>query len=693
MCGIALPASIIHVIFSRGKMQTAKVKKREGTIVDFDQSKIVEVIWKAHKSTGGGNRSLAEGLAFQVIESLEKKFKQEEILGVEQIQDAIEEVLIREEQTKIAKAFILYRQKRAEIRKAKIALGITDELKLPLNAIKVLEARYLRKDETGKVIETTAQLFQRVANVIASVESRYGKTDEEAKEKSRLFYEMMVKQEFLPNSPTLMNAGAGGLGMLSACFVLPVPDSIEGIFDAIKYTALIHRCGGGTGFSFSRLRPRGDIVRSTSGIASGPISFMKIFDCATEQIKQGGKRRGANMGVLRVDHPDILDFIVFKEKEGVLSNFNISVAITDKFMKAVMNDGYYDLINPKNGKVVSKMRARAVWNLIITMAWKTGDPGILFIDRINNSFSNPVPSLGPIESTNPCITSDTWIMTSDGAKQVKELIGKRFTAIVNSEKSETDKGFFLTGKKPVYKLITKEGFEVRLTADHPVLKAKKISRNTTKTEWAKVSDLNKGEKIALNVHRNFNGWEGSYGEEEGYLIGLLFGDGTITRNKFILGSWGDSPGPMNVRDITQQIAFNFSHRSDFAGWGQIGDSDEYRMSFGYLKKLGLGLGLKPKLKVINDCIEKTSSLFYDGFLRGMFDCDGSVQGNHLKGASIRLSQSNLDSLKAVQRMLLRRGIFSRIYQNRRKEGKRKLPDGKGGYKEYNIKAQHELVIS
>jgi ribonucleoside-diphosphate reductase alpha chain len=379
----------------------SKIKKRDGRIVDFDQNKIVEAIFKAAQSVGGEDRSIAERLSDQVVELLEKQSKPEEIPTVEQVQDIVEKVLIDNGHAKTAKAYILYRQKRAEVRKIKSALGVVDELKLPLNSIVVLASRYLRKDENGRIVESTKQLFERVAKAIAEIDKLHGKSKEDVEKTEKEFYDMITNFEFTPNSPTLMNAGTG-LGQLSACFTLPVPDSIEGIFDAVKYTALIHQTGGGTGFSFSKLRPRGDMVKSTSGVASGPVSFMKVFDAATEEIKQGGKRRGANMGILRVDHPDILDFIVVKEKEGILSNFNISVAVTDKFMKAVEKDDYYDLVNPRNGKIVNRLKARAVWNLIVTMAWKTGDPGVVFIDNINRTASNPVPSLGPVESTNPC---------------------------------------------------------------------------------------------------------------------------------------------------------------------------------------------------------------------------------------------------------------------------------------------------
>ncbi len=300
-------------------------------------------------------------------------------------------------------------------------------MQLTENALKVLKTRYLLKDELGNVIETPEGLFRRAAHTIASAENLYGDNPAEWEEK---FYDAMTNLLFLPNTPTLINAGKE-LGQLAACFVLPVDDSMKGIFDSLKNAALILQSGGGTGFSFSRLRPRADVVKSTGGIASGPVSFMRIYNTATEVIKQGGARRGANMGILRIDHPDIIEFIKIKRHAEELANFNISVAVTAAFMEALENNSEYSLINPRAKQVMGAMKAGDVFTEIVESAWETGDPGLVFIDRINRD--NPTPHIGEIESTNPCgeqplLPYEACVLGSINlSKMVKE---------VRSEKSE-----------------------------------------------------------------------------------------------------------------------------------------------------------------------------------------------------------------------------------------------------------------
>lgn len=269
------------------------------------------------------------------------------------------------------------------------------------SAKKVLAERYLLKDETGKVLETPEEMCWRVASALAGVEEKWGVKGKELKKLTEEFYRIMVSRQFLPNSPTLANAGRQNKLQLSACYVLPVEDSLIGIFDAIKNAAIIHQSGGGTGFAFSRLRPHASYVASSGGQASGPVGFMRIFDAATQEVKQGGIRRGANMGVLRIDHPDILEFIECKLAGGI-TNFNISVGVTDKFMEALEKDTEYELVNPHTEKIVNSLKARDVFEKIYQAAWKSGDPGMIWLDRINSGPANPVPELGPIEATNPC---------------------------------------------------------------------------------------------------------------------------------------------------------------------------------------------------------------------------------------------------------------------------------------------------
>jgi len=377
-----------------------QVKKRDGSLVKFNKTKIRYAIERAAFEVLQNKAeavSISNSITGAVLKKLQDEFKKQ-IPSVETIQDTIETVLMSEGYNHIAKSYILYRENRSQLRFAKSALGLKDDLKLPVNTMEVLKRRYLLKDDNQIVSETPSELFRRVAHNVAKAEdnfkSRHSRNDVEGK-----FYQMMRNLEFMPNSPTLMNAGTS-LGQLSACFCLPVEDSMEGIFGALSNMAKIHQTGGGTGFSFSNLRPKSDIVGTTKGQASGPVSFMSIFDQATGVIVQGGRRRGANMGILRCDHPDIVDFIEAKTQAGKFSNFNLSVGATDKFMHAVKENRDFALVNPRTKREVRKVKARALFDLIVNAAWRTGDPGLVFLDEINRR--NPTPKMGRIEATNPC---------------------------------------------------------------------------------------------------------------------------------------------------------------------------------------------------------------------------------------------------------------------------------------------------
>ena len=377
-----------------------QIRKRDGAVVPFDRRKIERAIQRAADEVlrdKARSNQIGSSVTNVVIREATSIFKNQ-IPTVEAIQDIVEAALMEEGYSHIAKAYILYREKRSEVRLVKSALGLKDDLKLPLNTLEVLRRRYLLKDDDRNVVETPSELFRRVAAHVAQAERNFKSriSSETAEER---FYHMMRSLEFMPNSPTLMNAGTS-LAQLSACFVIPVEDSIDGIFEALKEMAIIHQTGGGTGFSFSRLRPQGDLVASTKGEASGPISFMEIFDKATGVILQGGRRRGANMGILRCDHPDVLAFVESKLEKDRFPNFNISVAATEKFMEAVVHEKSYDLVNPRTGKKTGSVRARSVFDLTVNAAWHTGDPGLIFLDEINRR--NPTPMVGKIEATNPC---------------------------------------------------------------------------------------------------------------------------------------------------------------------------------------------------------------------------------------------------------------------------------------------------
>ncbi|MBU1178950.1 ribonucleoside reductase class II [Patescibacteria group bacterium] len=753
-----------------------KIKKRDGRIVDFEKGRVVEAVFKAFEASGQPDRALAEDVAQITFGKLSQKYLPRGKAGkkniskaipfIEELQDIVEESLVEKGFAKVAKSYILYRQKRAELRREKQEILEKTEIDeidkmFDSNALRVLKSRYLRKNTNGKIIESPKQLFQRVAIHIVLAEivhdkrvslrrgkektgeegilenekaialenclriggyflnrfhvkglyhffSRFekeGRTKISWEDLVRLlknnqfssyqkkideFYELMVSRDFMPNTPALANFGSY-LGMGSACFALDIGDSIDSIMETLKRASIIFKSGGGLGYNFSKLRPEGDFIKTTGGTSSGPLSFMRLFDTMTNVVKQGGIRRGANMGIMNSNHPDIEKFVVAKEGNEALTNFNISVLIMPDFWDCYKKDKPYPLENPRTGEIQRQVSPKVLFENIVYHAWESAEPGVLFYEKINE-FNPLLKELGPIVTTNPCVPDNTWVMTSSGPRQVKELIGQKTEVVVGGKKwSNRGQGFFHTGDKRLLNLKTKEGFSMSLTGNHLVRKVKKLTRYAMDCEWLPAVELKIGDKVALNFNENFS-WGGQYGGKEGYLLGHLVGDGVIWRGKAFLESWGESKGEKKVRTKIEDSVKSFPHRVDFKGWVFNKSGDKYRITSAAFSKLVEDFDISNK-KIITPFVERESSDFYKGFLRGFFDTDGSVQGSQLKGVSVRLAQSDIERLEAVQRMLLRLGIFSKIYTNRRPAGFRKMPDGHGGLKSYFTKANHELVIS
>jgi ribonucleoside-diphosphate reductase alpha chain len=767
-CGMA---GVTEIRDSNGKL-ISQIRKRDGRIVTFEQSKISNAIYKALVATGKPDYPLAERLGARVVQKMAQQgFGTEKAAAtVEDVQDMVESILIEDGLADTAKSYILYRHERRKVREEKMKILNKKDLDevdkaFDINSLRVLAARYLLRDDQNEIIEGPKQMFERVATLVGiadvihdpqlfslaggvkqdieEAEKYYSKlADFESKfkigeywinryhfealvrayvhaarqgqmkvsfkellkmlaegklashaERISEYYNLMISRDFLPNTPTLMNAGAR-LGQLSACFVLDMPDDMAGIMKSSTDAAMIFKSGGGVGINYSDLRHEGDIVASTSGVASGPVSFMNIIDTITNVVKQGGKRRGANMGILEAWHPDVEKFVTAKTKPGVFENFNVSVGVWEDFWQALVNKNgnhKFTLRNPRTREPMRQIDAQQLIDLIALSAWKSAEPGIIFFDNINKY--NPCIGAkgGPLRATNPCVTSDTWVATDEGPRKVRDLIGRSFKIHLNGKAWDT-KGFFSTGVKKVFKLKTSEGLELRLTQDHRILSVKRMTRYTTESEWKEAKDLTLGDKVVLDDCRYYE-WDGKFGEGEGYLVGQLIGDGHMKKESTVLSSWGEKAGDVSARGLVLQYAQQMPHRSDFKGWAKIEGRKEYRLSLASIQQLASSLGLSHGNKTITEEIEQTSSAFYKGFMRGLFDTDGTVIGSQLKGVSVRLSQSDLPILRGVQRMLLRLGIVSRIYMNRRDEQDRLMPDGKGSVKLYHTKAQHELVIS
>ncbi len=595
----------------------------------------------------------------------------------------------------------------------------------------------LKKKDGTPVDQDMDDTYQRVARALADVE--------EGEDKREHWYGEFLwalRHGAIPAGRITSNAGAlaykPATSTINCTVSGSIRDSMDDILNKVHEAGLTLKAGCGIGYEFSTLRPRGAYVSGAGAYTSGPLSFMDIYDKMCFTVSSAGGRRGAQMATFDIGHPDVMDFIRAKREDGRLRQFNLSLLITDEFMQAVKHDREWQLAFPLGqdeaegegvdlndpdtivwrewpihaGYIVNdeglvacriyrSIRARRLWDVIMSSTYDYAEPGFILIDKVNEMNNNWFCE--NIRATNPCVTADTWVHTVDGPRQVHELLGRKTRLLIDGEGHwSTDEGFFRTARKQVFRLRTREGHALRLTRDHRVRRVTEKTRHGLKTEWVEAGQLHPGDELLLNNHRGHKHWPGRYNRDQGYLAGLLLGDGTLKTDKAVLSVWqaprvvnGDNrpSGADGVMQRALEAARGFDTRADFQGWSEVSGRGEYRMSFAGLKDLALELGMTPGNKCIGTRMEGASSEFYRGFLQGFFDADGSVQGSQDKGVSIRLSQSDLPRLEAAQRMLLRLGIASTLYRNRRLAGVSNLPDGKGGVAEYATRAQHELVIS
>jgi len=768
-----------------------KIKKRDGRVADFNKSKITDAIFKAARVVGGKDKELAAKLADKVLEVLEKKLTKNSIPTVEQVQDIVEKVLIEEGHAKTAKAYILYREHRAALRKEKAAVLEKDEIddvdkRFDVNALRVLKARYLRKDESGKLIETPKELFTRIAvhttipelfydasvfNAnggeakhpqesfdqaandgkfsigsyklnryhLEAVKRLYDRFNREGKMKVDFgeflkllksgafekyeknveeYFNLMAYKRFLPNTPAIANFGAM-LGMGSACFVLGINDSMESIMKTLTDAAFIFKAGGGVGYNFSNLRHEGDFVKSTCGIASGPITFITLFDKMTEVIKQGGIRRGANMGIINSNHPDIEKFITAKEGNKQLRNFNISILMMSDFWKYYDANEPYPLVSPRTGEIVRYVNPRMLFDRVVYQAWESAEPGVIFFDKVNKY--NPFfEHLGPIVTTNPCVSADTLIPTENGLERIDSVTTENIVVDARTIENPVDRQILLqkgtlikslqvvkTGIKKVYKIETRSGYELEATPDHKIL---------TGRGWVPLAELTEEDKIFIQsgegrfredvnlpfeIQNSIKGENGrtykfnlptKWSFDLGMALGWLVGDGFINKEYNTVGlvfAPEDSEAKSRIKPLLETY-FNreISEVKYENGCVQLRSNSRHITDF------FLRLGYNPNGREVPKSIFTASKEAVLGFLTGLFSSDGTISIGSKSRNYIRLNSSSLKLLKQTQLLLLNFGVRTSIYDRSTKPKVFTYQTKAGVLKEYQTSGKnYELNIS
>ena len=612
--------------------------------------------------------------------------------------------------------------------------GAAHDIPMQPASVDIWDKKYRLKTKAGDPLDADIDgTYQRVAKALANAEAT-----PEARSRWNERFLWALRRGAIPAGRITSNAGAQehkpATSTINCTVSGTILDSMDGILEKVHEAGLTLKAGCGIGYEFSTLRPRGAFVAGAGAYTSGPMSFMDIYDKMCFTVSSAGGRRGAQMGTFDVSHPDVRDFIRAKREDGRLRQFNLSLLITDDFMRAVDSDADWPLVFPlsqpeakevdladpaqvvwrewpthknyvarQDGlvacRIYAHVKARHLWDMIMVSTYDYAEPGFILIDRVNEMNNNWWCE--NIRATNPCVTADTWVQTAQGPRQVSDLLGTPFLARVDGiDHATSAEGFFRTASKNVVRLQTAEGPSLRLTDDHRVRRVIRQTRWSTETEWCQAGQLVAGDRVLLHNHRQAGEWQGERTYEEGFLLGLLVGDGTLKRDAAVLSVWPQmaavnaaDTAPVALMDEALRCAQALPHRSDFVGWMEVEGRGEHRLKLAALRDLAFELGMAPGDKSINPAVEKTSSDFHRGFLRGLFDADGSVQGSQAKGVSVRLAQSDLSRLEAAQRMLQRLGIISTIYRNRREAGESLLPDGRGGQRDYITTAQHELIIS